>query len=167
MKKNVAVLTIVSVCWVSAFGQPESPTATPPTESLSTANVARTLDALHEKASQADEAAYFSLFAPNALFVGTDATEVWTLEQFRAYAHERFATGTGWTYRPNKEDRRISFASDGRTAWFYESLTHQRYGQVRGSGVVEFLNGQWRISQYVLSFPIPNEKALEVVQLIS
>ena len=167
MKKNIALLTMLSLCWLPACGQPVSPTATPPTESRSTADVARTLDALHERASEADEAAYFSLFAPNALFVGTDATEAWSLEQFRAYTHERFATGTGWTYHPNKGDRKISFASDGRTAWFYESLTHERYGQVRGSGVVVFLNGQWRISQYVLSFPIPNEKTQEVVQLIN
>ena len=53
----------------------------------------RTLDALHVAASKADGERYFALFAPDAVFLGTDATERWTLEEFKNYAGERFKTG--------------------------------------------------------------------------
>ena len=36
--------------------------------------IALTLDALHAAAAKADGAAYFQLFAPDAVFLGTDAT---------------------------------------------------------------------------------------------
>src|SRR5262245_65773011 len=47
------------------------------------------LDGLHDAAAKADEKRYFDHFAPGAVFLGTDARERWTLEEFRAYAHAR------------------------------------------------------------------------------
>ena len=42
------------------------------------------IDRMHQAASRADGQAYFALFTPDARFIGTDATERWTLEQFKA-----------------------------------------------------------------------------------
>lgn len=127
--------------------------------------IARTLDALHEAASRADEARYFALFAPDAVFLGTDAGERWTLEEFRAYAHPIFSRGRGWTYTVG--ERHVAVGPDGRTAWFDESLTNAKLGACRGSGVlVKGSDGRWRIAQYNLSIPIPNDLAERVAGLI-
>jgi hypothetical protein len=123
---------------------------------------AAVLDAFHDAASKADEARYFGLFAPEGVFVGTDATEVWTVEAFRAYAHPHFSKGKGWTYVPDRKARRVEIR--GEFAWFYEPLAHEKYGALRGSGVLVRRDGQWRIAQYVLSFAVPNDAAADVVK---
>jgi hypothetical protein len=122
------------------------------------------LDDLHLAASEADEARYFGHFTPNAVFLGTDATERWTVEAFRAYAHPHFEAGKGWTYRMTERHVRVS--EDGKVAWFDERLHNEKYGEVRGSGVLR-RDERWRVAQYNLSFPIPNAIAKDVVGMIS
>ncbi|MEZ5978708.1 MAG: nuclear transport factor 2 family protein [Planctomycetota bacterium] len=128
------------------------------------AAVERRLDTLHGAASRADGAAYFDCFTPDAVFVGTDATERWTLDAFRAYAEPYFKQGRGWTYTP--EERHVAFDATGRTAWFDERLANAKYGECRGSGVLVKSGGEWRVAQYVLSFAIPNESAERVVEVV-
>ncbi len=136
-------------------------------ECTATAHASAVLDLLHERASKADERGYFELFTPDAIFLGTDASERWTTEQFRAYAAPAFTKGKGWTYHPTA--RRISANPAGDCVWFDEDLLHDRYGRCRGSGVLVRmeLNGrtQWRIVQYNLSVPIPNEHLVNAVGL--
>ena len=119
----------------------------------------------HQAASDADFDGYFDLYAEQAVFLGTDATERWTREEFMAYTKARFDTGTGWTY--HMLERHVSVAPDGRTAWFDERLWNAKYGDCRGTGVL-VLDGSadWRIAHYNLTFPIPNDLALQVVGLI-
>lgn len=116
--------------------------------------ISDTLDQLHEHASQADLKRYLGLFAEDAVFMGTDKDERWPLEIFRPYVAERFNGGTGWTYRA--VERHISASPDGTVAWFDERLHHEA-GEARGSGVLVRKDGEWRIAQYNLCFPIPNE----------
>ena len=120
--------------------------------------VARTLDSLHEAASKAQFDCYFLLFAHDAVFLGTDASERWTLDQFKAYTKPIFANGRGWTYRPVERHIDIS----GNHAWFDELLKNEKYGTCRGSGVLRWTpdedgGGLWRVVQYNLSVPIPND----------
>lgn len=124
--------------------------------------VGEVLDDLHRSAAQADGERYLALFAPGAVFLGTDPSERWGLEAFRVFTLERFATGVGWSYTPT--ERHVSVSCDGQTAWFDERLEHAQYGQARGTGVL-VLEDDWRVAQYSLSFPIPNAVAREVVQL--
>ncbi len=126
--------------------------------------VAGVLEDLHDAASKADGERYFSLFAPEAVFFGTDATERWPLEEFRRYASQRFEAGSGWTYHASR--RHIYFSQDCRTAWFDEVLVNAKYGECRGTGVLVKRRSGWKIAQYNLSIPIPNEIALEVVGMI-
>ncbi len=126
--------------------------------------IAKVLDDLHEAASVADEDRYFDQFLPDAIFIGTDASERWTVGQLRAYAAAPFETESAWTYEPL--DRHITLAPDGLTAHFYERLMNAKYGETRGSGVLRQRAGRWRIAQYVLSFSVPNEAAPAVVQAI-
>lgn len=127
------------------------------------AEVNAVIDAMHEAASRADGPTYFAQFAPHARFIGTDAGEHWTLEQFRAYAEPYFAQGKGWTYHPH--DRTVM--SVGDVFVFDEQLTNAGYGELRGSGVLlRYADGQFKIHQYVLSFTVPNAASKDVVAVI-
>lgn len=135
-------------------------------QSTPEAEAAATLDRMHAAASAADGAVYFAQFTPDARFIGTDATERWSLADFRAYAEPYFAQGRGWTYTPR--DRVMTLAPlDCRcVVWFDELLDNASYGETRGSGVLRLTADGWKIEQYVLSIPVPNERASAVVALI-
>ena len=131
----------------------------------SRAPIDRVLDDWHAAAADADEGRYFGHFASDAVFMGTDATERWTREEFRAYAHERFAAGTGWTY--TGRDRHVAFSTAGDVAWVDERLDNANYGELRGTAVlVRAGGGAWKIAHYNMVFPIPNEIARDVVTQI-
>lgn len=125
--------------------------------------VGAVLDALHEAAARADGAGYFALFADDAVFLGTDEHERWTLAEFRAYAEPLFARGRGWMYRPLR--RHVVAQADG-WASFDELLGNAKYGVCRGSGSVRRTGGGWKIVQYNLSVPIPNDLLPEVAERI-
>ncbi len=117
--------------------------------------VSSVLDNLHKYASQANGELYFDLFNDNAIFFGTDATERWSKSDFKNYAQERFDKGNGWTYYPIS--RNIFFNKDKNTAWFDEELKNEKYGVFRGTGVLTKENNVWKINQYNLLLPIPND----------
>ncbi len=93
-------------------------------------SVAAVLDDWHQAASVADEARYFSHFVANGIFMGTDATERWTVSEFRAWAKPHFDRKAAWSFKPR--DRRIEFSTEGKVAWFDEMLdTPKRVAQLR------------------------------------
>lgn len=126
--------------------------------------VAEVLNDFHQAAAQAEGKRYFDHFAPEAIFLGTDATERWTLTEFKAFAQPYFNQGKGWTYL--LKFRQIYFSQDRNTAWFDEMLENESYGICRGSGVLLKIDGGWKIAQYNLSIPIPNALAKQVVGMI-
>lgn len=130
----------------------------------SRAAVDAALDSLHAAASHADGGRYFDLFTEDAIFLGTDATERWTRDEFMAWARPYFEQGRGWTYVP--VERHVYLSADGLVAWFDERLTNENLGDTRGSGVLVRRDGGWRVAQYNLSIPIPNSLAGEVVRRI-
>ncbi|MFT7244155.1 MAG: hypothetical protein ACI82A_001505 [Candidatus Azotimanducaceae bacterium] len=111
------------------------------------------LDGFHDAASRADFTDYFSRFAQESVFLGTDATERWTLEEFKAYTKPHFAGGRGWSYKSVERFWRIS----GNVAWFDEQLDNDGLGRCRGSGVAVLENGEWKVAQYNLALLIPND----------
>jgi hypothetical protein len=132
---------------------------------LASREVGRLLDDLHDAAAHADEARYFTHFAPGAVFLGTDATERWDLGAFRAYAHPRFSAGKGWVYRVQR--RAVTVAKDGATAWFDEDLLGEKAGPTRGSGVLVREDGRWLVAQYNLAFTVPNERFDDLRKLLA
>ncbi len=128
------------------------------------ARVDAVLDAFHAAASVADEERYCALLAPRAVFLGTDPGERWAGEDYRAFVHRYFSEGKGWTYEPSS--RTVEIAVDRQTAWFDEQLENEWYGECRGTGVLQLREGEWKIEQYNLTVPIPNELAAEVVARI-
>jgi ketosteroid isomerase-like protein len=137
--------------------------STPPAASAEAA-VAGMLDDWHAAAAAADEARYFGHFAPDAVFLGTDATERWTVEEFRRYAHPYFAKGKAWSFK--SVERHFSFSPDRSVAWFDERLDTPNLGPARGSGVLLRAGGAWKIAHYDLSVPIPNALMKEIKQRI-
>ena len=122
------------------------------------------LDDWHAAAAAADETKYFSYFAPDAVYLGTDPTERWTRDEFRKWARPYFARGKAWSFRATS--RWISFAPDRSVAWFDEMLDTPNMGVCRGSGVLVRSGDSWKIAQYNLSIPIPNALTDEVVKRI-
>ena len=137
-----------------------SPPAAPSGETA----VGGLLDDWHAAAAAADEARYFGHFAPDAVFLGTDATERWTVEEFRRYAHPYFAKGKAWSFKA--VERHVSFSPDRSLAWFDELLDTPNLGPARGSGILLRVGGAWKIAHYDLSVPIPNALMKEIKQRI-
>jgi ketosteroid isomerase-like protein len=123
------------------------------------------IDDWHQAAAVADEQRYFGHFAPEGVFMGTDATERWTVAEFRVWAKPHFDKKKAWSFKAH--DRHIAFSGDGATAWFDELLDTPNLGPCRGSGVVVRIGNDWKIAQYNLSIPIPNALADSVVKQIA
>ena len=134
-------------------------------QSVSEQQVIMVLNSFHQAAARADGAKYFSLLSDDAVFLGTDATERWNKVQFSGFAEPYFSKGKGWTYHPR--DRHVAFSAVGQVAWFDELLDNENYGECRGSGVLQLIDGEWLISQYHLTIPVPNELAAEMAERIS
>ena len=160
MRGARAATVLMTVLGCACAGSALPPAAAPDAAT----EVERVLDDFHAAAAAADFDRYFGHFARASVFLGTDATERWTLEQFKAYARPHFRPGGGWTYHPRA--RHVTFTPDGRTAFFDELLDNAGLGETRGSGVLVREDGAWKVAQYNLSIPIPNELADSVVSLI-
>ncbi len=148
--------TIFSIC---LLGFAASALAQTPSQQIATV-----LDDWHQAASVADEARYFGHFAPNGIFMGTDATERWNVAEFRAWAKPQFQRKSAWSFKAR--DRHIEFSGDRKTAWFDEMLDTPNLGVCRGSGVLVLLGGEWKIAQYNLSVQIPNALVDGIVKQI-
>lgn len=127
--------------------------------------LARVLDDWHRAAAQADEARYFGHFTADAVFLGTDATERWGRDAFRAWARPYFARGRAWSF--TVVQRHVTLGPGGDVAWFDEALSTPNMGPARGSGVAVRTGGRWKIAQYNLSVPIPNALLPDVVKRIA
>ena len=124
--------------------------------------VASVLDDFHQAAADADSARYFGYFAEGAVFFGTDLTERWSVEEFQAYAGPHFRVGRGWHYVPQEREVFLN----GDTAWFDETLLNESFGMTRGTGVLVNTEEGWKISQYHLTLPVPNDLIYRLVEMI-
>ena len=116
------------------------------------------LDGLHYDAHKGNFDSYFDRYSSDAVFLGTDKTERWTIEEFKTYAKPAFVDGHGWTYKVIERN----WEGDGDIQWFDEILFNEKLGHCRGTGVVELINGEWKIAHYALTMLIPNSIAAEV-----
>jgi uncharacterized protein (TIGR02246 family) len=133
-------------------------------ESAAKAAINHVVDDWHQAAAAADADRYFKYFTADAVFMGTDATERWTRDEFYRYAKPYFDKGKAWSFKPVK--RNITIAPDGKVAWFDEDLDTPNLGPARGSGVLVRQGDDWKIAQYNLSVPIPNEIFKEIKERI-
>ncbi len=124
--------------------------------------IEQVLDNWHKAAAEGKFDAYFGQMTKDAIFIGTDPTENWNVEQFKAFSKPYFDKGKAWDFKP--VDRNIYFSADQQTAWFDELLdTWMKL--CRGSGVMKKENGKWKIAHYVLSIAIPNDHTDQVIEV--
>lgn len=126
--------------------------------------IADMLDDFHDAAAKADEGRYFGHFAEGAVFMGTDPGERWTVEEFRAWAAPFFQRESAWTY--HAVERHVRVSDGGDVGWFDEIVRNEKYGDLRGTGVVLRVGGEWKLAQYNLTFLIPNDDADAVLKVI-
>ncbi len=116
----------------------------------------------HKAASEADFETYFAILADDGVFIGTDASENWQIDDFRAFSKPYFDRGKAWSF--TTIERNIYINKARNFAWFDE-LLDTRMEICRGSGVLSKEDGKWRIKHYVLSITIPNEDVDHVSEL--
>ncbi|RKH21034.1 DUF4440 domain-containing protein [Corallococcus praedator] len=153
----------VSLLLLTLAANPAAPV--PPAPADPKVAVATVLDDWHRAAAAANEARYFALFTPDAVFMGTDGTERWTVDQFRVWSKPFFSKGKAWSFK--SVSRNVFLSKDGQTAWFDEALDTPNLGPARGSGVLVKEPAGWRIAQYNLSVPIPNDLMGEVTNRVA
>ncbi|UOB16082.1 nuclear transport factor 2 family protein [Abyssalbus ytuae] len=120
------------------------------------------LNSWHNAATTANFEEYFSKMSENSVFIGTDATEHWTYNEFKTFAKPYFERGKAWSF--TGVSRNIFISDDHNFAWFDELLDTQMK-LCRGSGVLKNEKGTWKIVHYVLSIAIPNEDVSEIVEI--
>jgi hypothetical protein len=113
------------------------------------------LDNWHKAAATADADVFFGSMAEHGIYLGTDASERWLRDELRSWAKSAFEREVAWAFTPS--DRHIYFSADKQTAWFEERLDTWM-GVCRGSGVLEYLDGEWKLVHYDLAIMVPNEK---------
>ncbi len=121
-----------------------------------------TIDAWHKAAAEANFDLYFKMMTADAIFIGTDATEYWSVAAFKTFAKPFFDLGKTWRF--TSLERNVYVSKSGETAWFDELLDTQMK-ICRGSGVLVKVGELWKIQHYVLSMTIPNDNVKAVVAI--
>lgn len=120
------------------------------------------LDQWHDDAANT-RWSYFDKMAKNAVYIGTDKTELWTRDAFRIWAKPFFDRRSAWTFKAIK--RNIYLSEDKTFIWFDELLNTQM-GICQASGVLRKTERGFEIEHYQLSIAVPNEVANEVTKTI-
>ncbi|MBE2281766.1 MAG: nuclear transport factor 2 family protein [Ignavibacteriaceae bacterium] len=115
----------------------------------------------HYSAANADFAGYFSFLDDDAIFIGTDASELWKKKEFMDFAKPYFDRGTAWDFK--KISRNIYY--EGNFAWFDEYLDTWM-GVCAGSGVLMKTNKGWKLKHYQLSVTVPNDIITDFIDLV-
>jgi hypothetical protein len=97
---------------------------------------------------------YFDKIAPQGVYIGTDKTEVWTRDQFKAWAKPYWDKKKAWAFTAQK--RNVYFSPDKKYVWFDEQLNTQM-GTCQASGVLRNTGTGFLIEHYQLSLAVPNE----------
>lgn len=122
----------------------------------------RVLDDWHLNAAETNFEAFFGAMTSESIFIGTDVTEVWNINEFKSFSKPHFDKGSAWNFK--SVDRNVYLNSDGEFAWFDE-LLDTWMGVCRGSGVLKKVDNTWKIEHYVLSLTVPNDNIQEVIKV--
>jgi hypothetical protein len=123
------------------------------------------IDQWHQDAADVNQEAYFDKIDEDGIFIGTDASEIWSKQEFYDWAEPQFTgKGTAWDFKAI--ERNIYFGKNATYAWFDELLSFGNGGVLRGSGVLHQQDGEWTILHYVLSLPVPNDKFGDVMKVL-
>jgi SnoaL-like protein len=117
----------------------------------------------HKNASEADFA-YFDKISESGIYIGTDASELWTKKEFLDWSKKYFESGKAWEFETI--ERNIYLSVDYSYSWFDE-LLNTGMGVCRASGLLIRTDNEWTIEHYHLSITIPNESVNDVKRIIN
>ena len=120
------------------------------------------IDEWHDDAANARQA-YFDKIAPNGIYIGTDKSELWNREQFKAWSKRFFDRKSAWSFKSTK--RNVYLSADKKFIWFDELLDTQM-GVCQASGVMRKTDTGFLIEHYQLSIAVPNAVAAKVTKLV-
>ena len=121
------------------------------------------LDNWHKAATDADLDNYFNKMTEDAIYLGTDAGERWTKDEFYKFCKPYFDKGKAWDFKA--KNRTVYFSENFKTAWFEETLDTWM-GACRGSGVLVYQNSEWKIKHYNLAVAVPNDVVQAYIKLL-
>jgi hypothetical protein len=122
------------------------------------------VDAWHDDAANA-RMAYFDKMAPDGVYIGTDRSELWQRDAFKAWARKYFeGRKSAWAFKATR--RNVYASADGKLIWFDELLDTPNMGHCMASGVIRKTDKGFEILHYQLSMAVPNEIAKQVTELV-
>lgn len=152
--KKLLLAILLSACALAAGAQT--------TDNTIKKEVGAFIDEWHDDAAHA-RWAYFDKMAKDGVYIGTDKTELWHRDEFKAWAKRFFERGKAWSFKAIK--RNIYLSDDKKFIWFDEQLDTQM-GVCQASGVIRKTDQGYLIEHYQLSMAIPNEINDQVVRAI-
>lgn len=122
------------------------------------------VDSWHDDAAHA-RMAYFDKMAPDGVYIGTDRSELWQRDAFKAWARKYFeGKKSAWSFKATR--RNVYTSGDGKLIWFDELLDTANMGHCMASGVIRKTDKGFEILHYQLSMAVPNEVAGQVTELV-
>ena len=143
------LLPAILLCFLAA----SSPVRAEDADAAFRQRVATFLDEWHDDAAHA-RMRYFDKIAADGVYIGTDKSERWVRDDFKAWAKPYFDRGHAWEFHALK--RNIAFTADKHLVWFDEQL-HTQMGICQASGVIKSDQDGLHIEHYQLSLTVPND----------
>jgi hypothetical protein len=133
------------------------------TDATLTREVNAFVDGWHDDAANT-RMAYFDKIARDGVYIGTDRTELWTRDEFKAWSKKYFDAKSAWTFKATR--RNVYASADKSLIWFDELLDTKNMGPAMASGVLRKTKTGFEIVHYQLSLAVPNAVNDQVVGII-
>lgn len=133
------------------------------TDATLTRQVNAFVDGWHDDAANA-RMAYFDKIAKDGVYIGTDRTELWGRDAFKAWSKKYFDAKTTWNFKATR--RNVYASADKSLIWFDELLDTANMGHCMASGVIRKTAKGFEIVHYQLSVAVPNEVVDQVTKTI-
>jgi len=134
-----------------------------PDEELTRFVIDSLINEWHHAAAIADEKAFFGFMTEGAVYIGTDTSERWQRDELAKWSEKYFQRPSAWDFKPIS--RNITFGPAKNIAWFDE-LLDTWMGVCRSTGIVEWVDDQWKLVHYQLSLTLPNDQLNDFRKLI-
>jgi len=134
------------------------------TDAALTREVNAFVDGWHDDAANT-RMAYFDKIAKDGVYIGTDRTELWTRDEFKAWSKKYFDAKSAWTFKATR--RNVYASADKSMIWFDELLDTKNMGPAMASGVLRKTKSGFEIVHYQLSLAVPNAVNDQVVGIIA
>ena len=145
-------------------GQPVDFSAPVEAPDVPTGSARWLLHDVHLAKAAGDGDRYFGHFAPDAVFLGTDRAERFSVAGLRAILGPYYARGARPVTIPIEQQ--VYLSPDGGWAWYEELVERKGVGRMRGTGVLRRVEGAWKIVHYNVVLTVPGALAEDFAERI-